>query len=127
MSLREQILSANDLPFEDVPVKEWGLTIRVRAITAGERDRWDQITFLYKNGKVAEHPEDVRAKLLVFACCDPETGARLFTEDDIPALTGKNSDAMNRLWAVASELSKVMNADVEKIAKNSDSAQRDAS
>lgn len=117
MGLRDQILNADDLKHEDVEVPEWGVTVRVRALTSGERDRWESITYLDKKGGVAV-PEDIRAKLVSFSCVDPETGERLFTEEDIPALTKKSGVAMNRLWPVASRLSRILSSDLDELVKN---------
>lgn len=116
MSLREKILAADDLKWEDVKVPEWDATVRVRALTSGERDRWEVITYLGKDGVTT--PEDIRAKLIAFACVDPETNERLFTEEDIVALSKKSGVAMNRLWPVASRLSRVSSSDVDELAKN---------
>jgi hypothetical protein len=116
MLSREDILNADDLPYEDVDVPEWGGTVRVRGLTASERDRWEAMTYLDAKGNVVT-PQDIRAKLVAFCCIDG-AGARLFSEDDIAALAGKSARAMNRVWAVASRLSAVMAADVETLAKN---------
>lgn len=118
MNLREKILAADDLKFEDVPIPEWDATVRVRALTSGERDRWEALTYLDKKGGASSAPEDIRAKLIAFSCVDPETNERLFTENDIAALTKKSGVAMNRLWAVASHISRILSSDVEELAKN---------
>lgn len=116
MLKREDILQADDLPFEDVEVPEWRGTVRVRAMTASERDRWEAMTYLDSKGNVTT-PQDIRAKLVAFCCVDEE-GNRLFTEDDIASLAKKSARAMNRLWAVASRLSAVLGSDIESLAKN---------
>jgi hypothetical protein len=114
---REQILLADDLQTEDVPVPEWGGMVRVRALTAGERDRWEAATYLDAQGGRVQTPEDIRAKLVALTCVD-ETGALMFSLDDVAALTKKNGAAMTRVYAVSSRLSFVTSADVEELAKN---------
>jgi hypothetical protein len=116
MLKREDILKADDLPFEDVDVPEWGGTVRVRALMASERDRWEAMTYLDSKGNVTT-PQDIRAKLVAFCCVDEE-GNRLFTEDDISALAKKSARAMNRLWTVASRLSAVIASDIDALTKN---------
>ncbi|MFE3382837.1 hypothetical protein [Streptomyces anulatus] len=37
----EQILDADDLAIEDVPVPEWGGTVRVKGMSGTERDRFE--------------------------------------------------------------------------------------
>ena len=41
MSLKEQILKADDLPKEKVNVPEWNVDVYVRALTAAERDGYE--------------------------------------------------------------------------------------
>ena len=117
MLSRDQILGADDLKTSEVSVPEWGGVVRVKMMTAGERDEWEALVYLDKKGGQEQSPKDIRAKLVVFTCVD-EQGARLFTVDDIPALTKKSAVAMNRLWAAASKMNRVMAADVTDLEKN---------
>ena len=115
---RDQIFAADDLKHEDVEVPEWGGTVRVRALTAGERDQWESsMAGETKNGQAIK-VEDVRAKLIAFAAIDVETGERLFTLDDVTKLSKKSAAAMQRLWLVASRLSLVGAGDVDELGKN---------
>ena len=40
---KADILGCNDIPTELVEVPEWGGSVKVRGMTAGERDRFDDM------------------------------------------------------------------------------------
>lgn len=114
---REQILQAQDLGHEDVEVPEWGGTVRIKALTAGERDLYEALVFLDPKGDPVKRREDVRAKLIAFAAVDVD-GNRLFTEADIAALSKKSGRALDRLFEAASRLSGLGPEDVKALEKN---------
>ena len=118
---RDAILSAVDIVTEEVPVPEWGGSVLVRARNGAERDAYEG-SMITGRGKDAElNLRDVRAKLVVASAVD-ETGARLFTDADIAALSRKSAAALDRVFAVAQKLSGISKDDVEALAKNSASA-----
>ena len=109
MSLREQILAAQDLPSQKIHVPEWGCLVNVRTLTGRERDRFE--------GQQSRDPyTDIRARLAVLCLVDDE-GKQLFTAEDIPALTAKSSRALDRVFAVAVKLSGISKEDVEELKK----------
>lgn len=114
---RDAILKADDTKYEDVAVPEWGGEVRIKALTAGERDEYENLVMLDNRGDLVKRREDIRAKLIMFAAVD-ETGARLFTAADIKALSAKSAKAMNRLWEAASRLSGIGADDVKELEKN---------
>jgi hypothetical protein len=109
MLTREQILNANDLPSEPVPVPEWGqgATLKVRQLTVAE------VNELAK--KQTEHPDKVFAYWLVFTVVD-DNGNRLFTPEDAVALEGKSAQVIKRLAEAAIKLNMF---NTEAAAKNS--------
>lgn len=115
---RAAILTAQDAQYEDVEVPEWGGTVRIKAISAAERERWEQLVAFDKSGKPSAHLEDSAAKLLIFAAVDAETGERMFTEADIAELTKKNGKVMTRLWQAAARLNGLGGAAVKELEKN---------
>ena len=106
---KEQILSANDLPQEEVQVLEWGGSVFVRTMTGSERDAFESD---YQKDK----SKDIRAKLCVRVVCD-ENGQRLFSDADIMALSSKSAAALDRIFAAAISLNKVSNKDIEELKK----------
>lgn len=94
MSLRDRILSANDIVTELVEVPEWGVSVEVRGMAAADR------TALMD--RAADSKGSVNTSLLypavVIACCfDPETGERLFGPEDEKAIGEKSGLAIERL------------------------------
>ena len=113
---RDAILSANDLPTRDVAVPEWGGTVRVRSISASERDEFEDAALVARReGRML--PRNVRARM-VAACLIGEDGNQLFTEFDIEALGAKSVAAMDRVYAAVAELNALSEKDVEELAGN---------
>ena len=70
-------------------------------------------------------PENFR--VFPFQILDPETGKRVFTDDDADALGAKSAKPMQRLFSVARRLSALSEDDIEELVKNSESAPTDSS
>jgi len=107
------ILSAADLPHEDVAVPEWGGTVRIRTMTSGARDDYEQKMLAAKG----QTQRNVRAQLVVLCAVD-EAGGRLFGPSDIEALGRKSAKALDRLFDVAIRLNGMGPADIEELEKN---------
>ena len=123
---RDGILQANDLPFEDVDVPEWGGTVRVRTLTGKERDSFEESISQVRGKKTELRLANIRAKLAARSIVD-EDGNRLFSDDDISALGKKSAAALDRVFAAARRLSGFTDEDMEELAGNSDSGQSDDS
>ena len=124
MSLRDDILGRDDLPVEVVSVPEWGMDVRVRALSGTERDAYEASCMRRsgpKGEKVEMSFENIRARLVARSVVD-EAGARVFTDADVAALGGKNAAALNRLFEVAQRLSGLRGEDIEELVGNSEGA-----
>jgi hypothetical protein len=109
---RDAILSAEPtLPHVDVEVPEWGGTIRLRSMTAGERDRWEA-------DQLASPNADVRARLVAACACD-DSGAPLFAKADVARLSAQSARVMGRLFDAALALNRISGEDVDALEKNS--------
>ncbi|GAA1015902.1 hypothetical protein Aple_010770 [Acrocarpospora pleiomorpha] len=106
-----QIMATDDRAYEDVPVPEWGGTVRVRSLTGTERDRFEQ-SLVGKNNQLRN--ENFRAKLAQLTLVD-ELGQLLFSKDQISALGRKSSAALARVVEVASKLSGLSEDDLEEL------------
>lgn len=121
MSLLDKaaILAAADLPFEDVEVKAWGGTVRVRTLTGLQRAEWE----LGVAEKRKADPDAFRREFqsdFVSWCLVDESGARLFaTGSDVEALAAKSGGVIEFLYDRANALNRVTEAAVEDLAKNS--------
>ncbi|GEM_PF-582808 len=105
--LKAQILAADDRPFEDLDVKEWGVKVRVRGMTGTERDAYEaKAVKLSQGGKDMEvQLRDFRSRLVVKCLYDPETDERIFRDDEAAQLGAKAGKVIDRLFDMAQELS----------------------
>lgn len=111
---RDQILAADDLRREVVPVPEWGGDVIVSAMTGSARDAWEA-SIVTKDGKA--NLADIRAKLAA-ACIVDESGALLFTPADIPALSAKSSAALDRVVKMSQTLNRIGDKELEDLKGN---------
>jgi hypothetical protein len=132
---RDMILQADDLEYEDVYVPEWKGTVRVKALTGRERDDFEASCTRElpardpHTGKIIRGQyeyrrdvENVRAKLVVRSVIDDQ-GKRIFRDQDANALGDKNAAPLDRLFDVASRLSRISAEDIEELAGNSAAGQ----
>lgn len=116
MELKAVILAAEDLPRRAVEVPEWGCTVWVRGQRADERDAFESENFVGPEGEF--NRRNLRARLLVRTLVD-EQGQRLFSDAEAVELGGKSGAVLDRLYAVALELSGMRKKDVDELEKNS--------
>lgn len=117
------ILGIDDLKHEDVEVPAWGGSVRVRVMTGTERDEFREYMATFADGVPVS---TLSAALLVQTCID-ESGARLFSMDEMEQLREKSAAALDALANVAMRLNGLGNAAVADAAKNSVSGQSDDS
>ena len=102
MSLRDRILHCDDIPTEMVEVPLWGITLEVRGMTGSDRAQMLAAAMTPEGGVNLQefYPE------VVIACTyDPETGQRVFSNDDRIALMSKSGKAIDILATVGLRLS----------------------
>ncbi len=102
MSIRDQILEAQDIGKQTVEVPEWGVTIEVRGMTALERTRLMDLAF-DAGGQL--NLQTIYPEIVIATCFDPETGMQIFTPQDKDALLSKSSVALDRVAIVGMSLS----------------------
>lgn len=114
---RGDILAADDLKTQDVEVPEWGGSVRIRTLTAAQRDDFDASlsSGIGTNRTVDLH--NLRARL-VSLCVVDEEGAPQFTKDDVAALGAKSAAALSRVFEAAQALNGMTPQAVEAAAKN---------
>jgi len=110
---REEIDKADDRPYEDVPAPELGegACVRVRMMSAAERDSWEQ-------AHNAAEGENVTAILLVHVLVHPESGKPLYAVTEAAELGAKGHLWQTRAAHVALRLNGVARDSVEQLAKN---------
>lgn len=118
--LAAQIMAAEDLGILKVSVKEWAdkdgkpLALGIRVMTVGERDAYEREWI----GKRETGIDNFRTKFLARCLCHPETGDRLFTDEQIEKLAGKSAKVVSRLFDKAMKHNAMSAEDVEELAKN---------
>lgn len=116
----DEILSADDLPSEDVDVPEWGGTVRVRGMDGTSRDCFEASMVNDKGDGVstARALENYRARLAALTLVDAD-GKRLFRSDaEVKRLGTKSAEALTRVVEVASRLSGLTAADMDELVGN---------
>lgn len=112
---REAILAVQDTPVEVVEVPEWGGSVRVKTLSGAERDQFES-AIVQRNGRnVKQNLLNIRARLVAAALVD-ESGAPLFSFDDVEALGKKSARALDRIFGKAQELAGMREQDVEELA-----------
>ena len=111
---KQEILAAVDIKSTDVPVPEWGGTVRVRTMTGLERDAMGT-AMIGADGKADMSTYRVR---LVAACIVDDQGNQVFTAEDVTALGAKSAAALDRVFTAADALNQMGQAAVEQAAGN---------
>jgi hypothetical protein len=111
---KEQILTADDIHYEDVDVPGWGGTVRIAEMNGNARD--SHAAMLYNRGKGTNF-ESMRAKLVAFSIVDDE-GKLMFSPQDIVELGQKCYKSLDVVYEAADRLNAVSDAAMEETAKN---------
>ena len=80
MSLRDRIIAADDIGKRLVEVPEWGVTVEVRTISAGQRS---QMLKSAQDGGGGVDVDKLYPMLLIATCFDPD-------EDEVPDISGRD-------------------------------------
>lgn len=102
MSLRDRILAADDIGRESVEVPQWGVTVEVRTMSAGQRSR---MIASCSNPDGTIDLDRLYPMLIVATVFDPETGAPVFDENDLAVLQEKSASAIEFVALKAMRLS----------------------
>lgn len=115
-SRREQILNANDIKSEIVPIAAWGgVEIEIRGLTGRQRE---EVVAAARREDGTVDDTKVTVPLIIASAFDPETKKALFTPADLDALREKNAQALDDVAKVALRLSGMSQQAAESIRKN---------
>lgn len=122
MGLRDKIREIQDIQIVEVPVPEWGETLRVRGLTGAERDQFEGALMKVSSngGRTASmqiSTGNVRALLVSLSVID-ENGQRIFSDADVDWLGKKSATALDRIASKAMELSGLSGETLEIAEKN---------
>lgn len=114
--IRAQIFGADDLRRKKVTVPEWnGIEIVLVEVHGERRARWEK---QHQLNREASSPE--RMAYTIALSAEDTSGALLFGDEDLAALSAKSTHVLKRLYDEVIELSTVSDADVEDAAGESD-------
>lgn len=112
---KAKILAAKDVKLSDpIQVPEWGDAVYIKTLSGAERDTFEEA---YAEQKM----KSFRVRFLVLTLAD-ESGERLFDDSDVPALSGKSSIVINRLFEKAWSHNAFTNEAVEALGNDSPTA-----
>lgn len=111
----KDILAIDDLERETIDVPEWDCTITVQTMTGLDKDEYDAWIYGARGNDGKPSLKHMRALITVLSCVD-ENGVKLFSVDEIEAVSKKASSALDRIYVVADRLSKLSDKSVEDIA-----------
>lgn len=103
VSLRDQIMKAKDISGELMEIKEWGVKVEIRTMTARQRATVLENAVDSETGKTSissMYPE------IALACVfDPETNEPVFKPEDKDALLEKSGAVLEKIASKAMQLS----------------------
>lgn len=123
---RDQILDADDIKYEELPVPEWGGSVRLKSLAGEERDAFEASTVESKGGKTKANLANLRARL-VSRCVVNEEGLLLFSPPDIKLLGKKSAAALDRVFSKCQEMNALTEKDVEELTEGFDDARSEPS
>jgi hypothetical protein len=115
---REAFLKKRERRTLDVDVPELGGTVRVQEMTALERGRFESF-LLDKNGQYKPDRIAKTRELMVLSTVVDAEGNRMFTHDDLPALSQLPAAALDRIVEAGRELAGITEEDFAKLVGNS--------
>lgn len=117
MSLRDQIMKAKDINGELMDIKEWGVKVEIRTMTARERATMLENAVDPVSGKTSisnMYPE------IAIACVyDPETKEPVFTHADKDALLDKSGAVLENIAQRAMQISGMTTDESASLGKGS--------
>jgi hypothetical protein len=123
---KDQIWAANDLKTIEVPVPEWGGSVRIKTLTGAERDQYEADSYKRVKGRQEANLANLRARLVAMVVVD-ENDQPMFTRADVMKLGQKSASALERVFNAAADLNGMSDADVEELSGNSAGDQSDGS
>lgn len=102
-SLRERIAARRPYTTQDVYVPAWEETVQVRSLSLGVRN--EMMERVMDPETKEPNLQLLFPELLIRTAHDPETGERIFADDDLAFINGQDAEAADTVAKVAMELS----------------------
>jgi len=104
MGLSQDILGFNDLRTKEVKVPQWKRTVTVQELGLEDSLMTFGAIKPNKDGQVTLTHIDI-AQIVARGVIDPETGERVFSEEDVPVLAKKSHKALMLVYNAITTLS----------------------
>ena len=124
MSIRDQIINADDIEYEIIEVPVWGVSIEVRSMTGRARTRLIK-TATDNDGQL--DMETLYPDMVILCAFDPETGEQIFTQDDRDLLLSKSAGPLELIALAAMRISGMTPDAIEVAGKDLPSTENDDS
>jgi len=115
MLTKDAILGIKDFRLEEFDVPEWGGKVWLRSWTGKGRDAFEA-SFMGAD-KNARKLDNLRARACAMSICD-ESGERIFSDADAPALGEKSAAVLDRMFQTIQRMNGLGNDAVEEMTKN---------
>jgi hypothetical protein len=122
----DDILAVDDRPVEKLPVPEWGGEVMVRGLDGTGRDEYfASMTVIRGTGPNARPVMDTAnaTAKLVARCIVDEAGEPMFTQQEVAVLGQKSGVALDRVFALAQQMSGLSDEDMAELGKGSTATQ----
>jgi hypothetical protein len=124
VSIRDQIINADDIEHEIIEVPVWGVSIEVRSMTGRARTRLIK-TATDNDGQL--DMETLYPDMVILCAFDPETGEQIFTQDDRDLLLSKSAGPLELIALAAMRISGMTPDAIEVAGKDLPSTEDDDS
>lgn len=115
-SVRDRIKAMKPYSAETVHVAEWEADVELRSLSLGERNE------ILQEARQGDSDMDISVlypQIIVKCSYDPETGTRLFEDDEIAFINSLPANLMDKLAVPAMKLSGMSGDPVDESAKKS--------
>ena len=119
---KDQILAAEDIKTDTVPVPEWGGEVQIKMLTGTEYGQLQATMHAGKSKDAAKNLIDFYARLAASSIVSPG-GARMFSASEVATLGGKSAAALQRVCDSAMKFNRIGADAVDELTKNSEADQ----
>jgi hypothetical protein len=114
LDLKSRIAKKKTRQSEIVTIEEWGEKILLKGMSAKEADQFEDEVI--KGGQLVM--DNFRAKLAVRCAYDPDSGERIWSDEEADELGAHSGAVVNKLFLKARKFSGMEDGAVERAEKN---------
>ena len=125
-NLKDKILQVEDRTIEELFIPEWDFSVRIRTLSADEKDTVEKIIIPDKDGNLqyTDRADTLRARIAQFVLVN-EDGSQVFddSEESLKLLGQKSGLALGRIMSHVLEKNDFDDEKIKELAGNSSSGQ----